>query len=100
MLNGQNGTIAVSEEIVDRIAKPYDSDWKQSVVHLTHGKETKYMGQIAMFHHLHCLVSSRSSLSVNIRGIGRKTLTWAQNILRHAVHPELYGTPAASGHLG
>ncbi|OAL31794.1 hypothetical protein AYO22_00664 [Fonsecaea multimorphosa] len=76
MLDGRNGTIAVSADVVDRISHLYTPEWKESLIRLSHGGETRYMGQIAMFHHLHCL-----------------------NILRHAVHPELYGTSPGSGHL-
>jgi hypothetical protein len=56
MLNGQNGTIAVSEETVNNIAQSYSPEWKESIVRLSHAGETRYMGQIAMSHHLHCLV--------------------------------------------
>ncbi|KIW86207.1 hypothetical protein Z517_01602 [Fonsecaea pedrosoi CBS 271.37] len=76
MLDGRDGTIAVSAEVVERIAPMYTSQWKDSLIQLSHGGETRYMGQIAMFHHLHCL-----------------------NILRHAVHPELYGAAPGGGHL-
>lgn len=56
MLDGQRGTMAVSRDVVERLAKSYDQPWLDSVVKLSHNGEEKYMAALEICHHVHCLV--------------------------------------------
>ena len=59
MLDGRQGRLAVTSDVVERLEKASDPGWLDSLVTLNHGGEERYMATLDIFHEVHCLVSPR-----------------------------------------
>ena len=98
MLDGRQGRLAVTSDVVERLEKASDPGWFESLVTLNHDGEERYMATLDIFHEVHCLVSPGYVSSFN-----RHSAHEWQNMLRKASHFEHYvdhDPRKIHGHLG
>lgn len=66
MLDGRNGTLAVTRSVAERLAKRYGQAWLDSTVRLRHQGQERFMAQLELNHQIHCLVSWETCLHIYI----------------------------------